>query len=85
MKNRLKVERAELNISQEELGLMTGVTKQTINAIENGKYAPSGLVLMKIARLCNKDVKDIFFLEDSDWTEHELEHQKKILEKKNAL
>lgn len=71
MKNSLKVERAILNISQEQLGKLVGVTKQTINAIEKGKYAPSGLVMMKIAYLCKKNVNDIFFLEDEDWSKEE--------------
>jgi putative transcriptional regulator len=67
MKNNLRVERAILNISQEELATKVGVTRQTINAIELGKYAPSGVVMMKIAAICNKSVNEIFSLELSDW------------------
>lgn len=67
MTNRLRIERAILNISQEELAQKVGVTRQTINAIELGKYAPSGLVLLKIAKICNKQVEEIFSLEASDW------------------
>lgn len=67
MTNRLRIERAILNISQEELAQKVGVTRQTINAIELGKYAPSGLVLLKIAKICNKQVEEIFSLEKSDW------------------
>lgn len=67
MTNRLRIERAILNISQEELAQKVGVTRQTINAIELGKYAPSGLVLLKIAKICNKQVEEIFSLEESDW------------------
>ncbi|MEE1178268.1 MAG: helix-turn-helix domain-containing protein, partial [Paludibacteraceae bacterium] len=44
-----------------------GVSRQTINAIELAKYIPSGLVMMKIAAVFNKNVIDIFELEDSDW------------------
>jgi putative transcriptional regulator len=67
MTNRLRIERAILNISQEELAQKVDVTRQTINAIELGKYAPSGLVLLKIAKICNKPVEEIFSLEESDW------------------
>lgn len=67
MKNTLRIERAILNISQEELAQKIGVTRQTINAIELGKYAPSGLVLLKIAHICGKPVEQIFQLEPSDW------------------
>jgi len=67
MTNKLRIERAILNISQEELAQKIGVTRQTINAIELGKYAPSGLVLLKIATICNKPVEEIFSLEASDW------------------
>ncbi|MBR1625910.1 MAG: helix-turn-helix transcriptional regulator [Bacteroidales bacterium] len=67
MKNNLRVERAILNISQQELADRVGVTRATINAIENGKYAPSGLVLLKIASICGKSAEDIFQLEEKDW------------------
>ena len=49
MKNDIRVQRAILNISQQELAERVGVSRQTINAIELGKYIPSGLVMMKIA------------------------------------
>ena len=70
MTNTLRVERAILNISQEELAQKIGVTRQTVNAIELGKYAPSGLVLLKIAFICQKPVEKIFQLEDSDWKKY---------------
>lgn len=81
MKNSLKVERAILNISQEQLGKLVGVTKQTINAIEKGKYAPSGLVMMKIAYLCHKSVNDIFSLEEEDWSIEEQNIRMEIFKK----
>ncbi len=67
MKNNIRVERAIQKISQEQLAEKVGVSRQTINAIELAKYIPSGLVMMKIATVFNKNVNDIFELEDSDW------------------
>jgi len=67
MKNNIRVERAILKISQQELANKIGVTRQTINAIELEKYIPSAIVIMKIASVCNKTVEEIFTLEDKDW------------------
>lgn len=67
MKNNIRVERAIQKISQEQLAEKVGVSRQTINAIELAKYIPSGMVMMKIAAVFNKNVNDIFELEDSDW------------------
>ena len=67
MKNNIRVERAIQRISQEQLAEKVGVSRQTINAIELAKYIPSGLVMMKIASVFNKNVNDIFALEESDW------------------
>ena len=66
MKNRLRVERAERNWSQMELGMRVGVSRQAINAIETGKYDPSLPLALKIARLFGKRVEDIFELEEND-------------------
>jgi putative transcriptional regulator len=60
MKNKLKVLRAERNWSQEELGKRLAVSRQTINAIENGKYDPSLPLAFKIAKLFEKAIEDIF-------------------------
>ena len=67
MKNNIRVERAILRISQQELANKIGVTRQTINAMELEKYIPSGVLIMKIASVCNKKVEEIFWLEDKDW------------------
>lgn len=67
MKNRLRVERAELRISQAELAEKVGVSRQTINAIERGDYSPSVVLALKIASFFDKTVENIFQLEDSDW------------------
>ncbi|NVN94354.1 MAG: helix-turn-helix transcriptional regulator [Bacteroidetes bacterium] len=66
MKNNLKVERAIKNITQEELARLVKVSRQTINAMELKKYVPSTVLSLKIARIFNKKVEDIFYLEDSD-------------------
>ena len=66
MKNRLKVLRAERNWSQMELGMRVGVSRQAINAIETGKYDPSLPLALKLARLFEQRVEDIFELEETD-------------------
>jgi putative transcriptional regulator len=64
MRNRLKVLRAERNLSQEDLAKMLDVSRQTINAIEREKYDPSLPLGIRIAKLFEKSVEDIFFLEE---------------------
>lgn len=66
MKNRLKIARAELNITQEELAKRIGVSRQTINAVESGKYVPSTVLALKMAQVFGKSVEEIFILEDED-------------------
>ncbi len=66
MKNNLKVERAILNITQEKLANLVNVSRQTINALEKGKFVPSTVLALKIAKICNKKVEDIFILEEND-------------------
>lgn len=66
MKNTIRVERAILDITQQELAVSVGVSRQTINSIESGKYVPSTILALKIARYFNKPVEHIFSLEDSD-------------------
>jgi putative transcriptional regulator len=66
MKNRLRVQRAEHNWSQMELGMRVGVSRQAINAIETGKYDPSLPLALKIARVFEKRVEEIFELEEND-------------------
>jgi len=61
MKNRLKVLRAEHDWSQEVLAQKLDVSRQTINAIERGKYDPSLPLAFKIADLFNMAIEDIFF------------------------
>jgi putative transcriptional regulator len=66
MKNRIKVERAEHDLTQADLAHKIGVSRQSINAIEKGKYVPSTVLALKIARLFKKPVEDIFTLEEQD-------------------
>ena len=68
--NRLRELRARYRMSQEELARRVGVTRQTITAIENGKYLPSLKLAFKIARVFGMKIEDIFIYneeeEDSD-------------------
>ena len=66
MKNTIKVERAKLNITQLELAEKIGVSRQTINSIEIGKYVPSTTLALKLSRLFKITVNEVFELEDDD-------------------
>lgn len=66
MENNIRVERAIKKITQQELAQLIGVSRQTINALESGKYIPSTVLALKIARVFEKKVDEIFFLEESD-------------------
>lgn len=66
MKNNLRVERAIKNITQQQLAEIIAVSRQTINAIESGKYVPSTVLALKMARYFEKNVEAIFELEDVD-------------------
>ena len=66
MKNNIKVYRAIHNLTQESLAEKVGVTRQTINAIEKGKYDPSLDLAFKLARLFNTNIEDIFLYEGSE-------------------
>jgi putative transcriptional regulator len=66
MKNNIRVERAIKNITQGELAGLISVSRQTINTIESNRYVPSTVLALKIARVFNKPVEEIFMLEDGD-------------------
>ena len=66
MKNNIRVERAIKNITQADLAEQVGVSRQTINTIESNKYVPSTVLALKIARVFNKPLEEIFMLEDTD-------------------
>ena len=67
MKNSIKVERAKMNITQAQLAELVQVSRQTINAIELGKYNLSTTLALKIAHVFKQSVHEIFELEESDW------------------
>jgi putative transcriptional regulator len=62
--NRLKVARAEKNLSQEQLAAMARVTRQTISSIETGQYNPSALLALTLARCLDKRFENLFYLEE---------------------
>ena len=66
MKNKIRVARAERRMTQQQLADQTGVSRQTINAIESGKFVPSTIVALKIARVFERPVEEIFSLEEGD-------------------
>ncbi|MBQ3324940.1 MAG: helix-turn-helix transcriptional regulator [Muribaculaceae bacterium] len=66
MKNNIRVERAIVRMTQQQLAEAVKVSRQTINAIEAGKYVPSAVLALKIAHTFGKPVEDIFTLEDND-------------------
>lgn len=67
MKNSLKVIRKKKKITQEQLSELVGVSRQSINAIERGKYTPSTVLALKISEIFNTSVNKIFELEPSDY------------------
>ncbi|EOP78629.1 PbsX family transcriptional regulator [Bacillus cereus HuB4-4] len=64
MQNKLEQIRKQYNYSQEKLAIKLKTTRQTIISIEKGRYSPSLPLAMKIAKLFNLKVEDIFFLEE---------------------
>jgi len=66
VKNKLKIERAIKNLTQDDLAKKIGVSRQTINSIEKGRYVPSTVLALKISTVFEKPVNEIFELEDSD-------------------
>ncbi len=66
MKNRIRVARAEVRMTQQRLADEAGVSRQTINAIESGRFVPSTLLALKIARIFSRPVEELFQLDDED-------------------
>ena len=66
MKNTIRIERAVLNITQAELAERIKVSRQTINAVESNKYVPSTILALKLARVFQKKVEEIFVLDDGE-------------------
>jgi putative transcriptional regulator len=66
MQNSLRVARAAQRLTQEELARLIGVSRQTINAMEAGKYVPSTVLALKLARVFSQAVEQLFTLETDD-------------------
>lgn len=62
--NRLKEYRSRLGVNQTEMGKLAGVSRQTISQIERGDYSPSITLALKIAKICEVRVEDIFIYEE---------------------
>lgn len=63
MKNNIKILRQGMKLSQKELGQHLNVSRQTINAIETGKFDPSLTLSIKITRFFKKSLEEIFIME----------------------
>ena len=66
MNNKIRVARAEVRMTQQQLAEAAGVSRQTINAIESDKFVPSTVLALKMAKIFGKSVEDIFQLDDED-------------------
>lgn len=64
--NHLKEYRAKINVNQTEMGNLVGVSRQTISQIERGDYSPSVTLALKIAKVFDARVEDIFNYEEED-------------------
>jgi len=69
LRNTLKVHRARMDWTQEELARRVGVTRKTINTIENGVFIPSTVLALKLARAFSVRVEDLFQLPDESLAE----------------
>ena len=67
MKNNIKVERARHNMTQAALAEKAKVSRQTINAMELGKYVPSTVLALRLAAIFQTEVDKLFQLEETDW------------------
>lgn len=66
MENTIKVERAILNLTQDDLAKKIGVSRQTINSIEANRYVPSTVLALKLSEVFDKPVNDFFKLNKDD-------------------
>jgi putative transcriptional regulator len=66
MKNTIKVQRAINDLTQDQLAKKIGVSRQTINSIEKGRYVPSTLLALKMSELFGVSVNEFFKLEQDD-------------------
>jgi putative transcriptional regulator len=68
LQNTLRVERARRDLTQEQLADLVGVTRKTINTVENGRFVPSTILALKLARALEVPVETLFFLARSPRT-----------------
>lgn len=66
MKNNVRNERKKINMTQENLAILIGVSRQTINAIETEKYNPSVLLALKLSKILKVSVDELFIIEQND-------------------
>lgn len=86
LRNRLKERRAALNVNQQEMGRLCGVSRQTISLIERGDYSPSVTLALTIAKVCGMSVEDIFYLQEE--TNHSMtgrQHSERSLHSTNRV
>ena len=62
--NRIKEKRGELGLTQAELAERCGVTRKTVNTVENGIFTPSALLAIKLAKALSVPIEELFWLED---------------------
>lgn len=70
MKNKVKIYRQLKEMTQEQLAQAIKVSRQTIHAIEAGKYVPSTVLALKLSKVLEKDVHSLFELENHDWNDY---------------
>ena len=66
LKNHLKEYRARLGVNQQQMGALVGTSRQTISQIERGDYSPSVSLALKLAKICNVTVEDIFTYQEDE-------------------
>ncbi len=66
LRNRIKVERARHDLTQEQLAELVGVTRKTINSVETGKFVPSTVLALRLARVLRTRVEDLFYLDGEE-------------------
>lgn len=75
--NRLKEYRARIGVNQQQFGSMVGVSRQTISLIERGDYSPSVTLALKIAKVLNCSVEEVFQYEEDEEEKHPIEYSKR--------
>ena len=73
LNNTIKVQRAKTNLTQEQLSVLVGVTRTTINFVERGQWVPSTVLALKIAKVFKVPFEEVFFLDTEDPSKNILE------------